>query len=157
MSRCLPIISQGDDGGFFVFSPCLIFLFHPSCDIWHFFVLVVVFMCPWVPPCLFCFVWVTHSQFMKQPLVPLGCLTTAYFLMSGIKSFKNRDPRRAQKMMRLRVGAQFATLVAFVGYMGFDSFNLEAAPAYKRHKAVEQWEEEERAKQQQQQEQQPQQ
>ena len=73
--------------------------------------------------------------------------------MSGIKSFKNRDPRRAQKMMRARVGAQFATLVAFVGYMGLDSFNFETAPAYKRRKDLEKWEEEERAKQQQQEQQ----
>jgi hypothetical protein len=62
---------------------------------------------------------------------------TAYFLMSGIKSFKNRDPRRAQKMMRMRVGAQFATLAAFVGYMGFDNVNFELAPNYYAAKKAE--------------------
>ena len=62
---------------------------------------------------------------------------TAYFLMSGLKSFRNRDPRRAQKMMRARVGAQFFTLVAFVGYVGLDSFNFDVAPAYYRRKEIE--------------------
>lgn len=62
---------------------------------------------------------------------------TAYFLVSGIKSFKNRDPRRAQKMMRARVGAQFATLLAFVGYIGYDSINFEVAPAYFNAKKAE--------------------
>ena len=57
--------------------------------------------------------------------------------MSGIKSFKNRDPRRAQKMMRARVGAQFATLVAFVGYIGLDQTNFAIAPAYYQHKEAE--------------------
>jgi hypothetical protein len=74
---------------------------------------------------------------MKQPLVPIGCLATAYFLVSGIQSFKNRDPRRAQKMMRARVGAQFFTLIAFVGYVGFDKFDLKVAPQYFRSKESE--------------------
>ena len=55
---------------------------------------------------------------------------TAYFLVAGIKSFKNRDQRRAQQMMRARVGAQFATLLAFIGYVGFDNVNFKIAPAY---------------------------
>ena len=83
-----------------------------------------------------------YDKFMKQPLVPIGCGMTAYFLASGIRSFKNRDPRRAQKMMRARVGAQFFTLVAFVGYVGLDSFNFEVAPAYQRRKKLEKLEEE---------------
>jgi Hypoxia induced protein conserved region len=44
----------------------------------------------------------TTLQFKKEPLVPIGCLATAYFLASGIKSFQNQDPRRGQKMMRAR-------------------------------------------------------
>jgi hypothetical protein len=40
-------------------------------------------------------------------------------------------------MMRARVGAQFATLLAFVGYVGFDSFNFEIAPAYFHTKKAE--------------------
>jgi hypothetical protein len=68
-----------------------------------------------------------HTQFKKEPLVPIGCVATAYFLASGIKSFQNQDPRRAQKMMRLRVGAQFATLFMFMYYIGFDRINFEVA------------------------------
>ena len=66
-------------------------------------------------------------QFKKEPLVPIGCVATAYFLASGIKSFQKQDPRRAQKMMRLRVGAQFATLGMFMYYIGLDRINLEVA------------------------------
>lgn len=33
-------------------------------------------------------------------------------------------------MMRLRVGAQFATLMIFIGYAGMESFNLAIAPGY---------------------------
>jgi hypothetical protein len=40
-------------------------------------------------------------------------------------------------MMRARVGAQFATLLAFVGYMGFERVNFEIAPAYFHTKEAE--------------------
>lgn len=40
-------------------------------------------------------------------------------------------------MMRARVGAQFATLLAFVGYVGFDNVNFEIAPAYHNAKKAE--------------------
>ena len=33
-------------------------------------------------------------------------------------------------MMRLRVGAQFATLMIFIGYAGMSAFNLNIAPGY---------------------------
>lgn len=33
-------------------------------------------------------------------------------------------------MMRLRVGAQFATLMIFIGYAGMESFNVAFAPGY---------------------------
>ena len=72
-------------------------------------------------------VYTNTQQFKKEPLVPIGCVATAYFLGSGIKSFQNQDPRRAQKMMRLRVGAQFATLFMFMYYVGFDRINFEVA------------------------------
>ena len=79
-----------------------------------------------------------YAKVRKEPLVPIGCAATAYFLISGIRSFgKNRDPRRAQKMMRFRVGAQFLTLAAFVGYMGLDNVNFEVAPNYNPKKAAE--------------------
>mmetsp|Transcript_4129 Transcript_4129/g.5404 ORF Transcript_4129/g.5404 Transcript_4129/m.5404 type:complete len:122 (-) Transcript_4129:285-650(-) len=69
-----------------------------------------------------------YRKFSKEPLVPIGCMVTAYFLGSGIKSFYNRDPIRSQKMMRARVGAQFATLLIFIGYYGMSEFNLKFAP-----------------------------
>merc|ERR1719215_1210952 len=78
-----------------------------------------------------------YEKVKSEPLVPIGCLATAYFLVSGIKSFKNRDPRRGQKMMRMRVGAQFATLVAFVGYMGLEKVNFDVAPNYYASKKAE--------------------
>ena len=59
---------------------------------------------------------------------------TAYFLGSGIKSFYQRDSARSQKMMRARVGAQFATLLTFVAYMGASNFDLTMAPMYQASK-----------------------
>ena len=69
-------------------------------------------------------------QFSSEPLVPIGCATTAYFLASGIRSFYDRDAIKSQKMMRLRVGAQFGTLLIFMGYAGLNSFNFAIAPGY---------------------------
>jgi len=40
-------------------------------------------------------------------------------------------------MMRARVGAQFATLAAFVSYVGLDNVNFDIAPAYYRAKEAE--------------------
>ena len=69
-----------------------------------------------------------NYQFKAEPLVPIGCITTAYFLGSGIKSFYNRDPAKSQTMMRLRVGSQFATILIFIGYAGWNSFTFDFAP-----------------------------
>ncbi|KAL7521346.1 hypothetical protein ACHAWX_006019 [Stephanocyclus meneghinianus] len=69
-----------------------------------------------------------YRKFKAEPLVPIGCLTTAYFLASGIRSFYNRDPVKSQTMMRLRVGSQFATIMIFVGYAGWNSFTFDFAP-----------------------------
>mmetsp|Transcript_13298 Transcript_13298/g.21826 ORF Transcript_13298/g.21826 Transcript_13298/m.21826 type:complete len:150 (+) Transcript_13298:78-527(+) len=69
-----------------------------------------------------------YRKFKAEPLVPIGCLTTAYFLGSGIKSFYNRDPVKSQSMMRLRVASQFATLMIFIGYAGMNAFTFELAP-----------------------------
>ena len=55
---------------------------------------------------------------------------TAYFLGSGIGSFYKRDARRSQRMMRLRVGSQFATLLIFVGYYGIAQFDMRVAPMH---------------------------
>mmetsp|Transcript_8300 Transcript_8300/g.7834 ORF Transcript_8300/g.7834 Transcript_8300/m.7834 type:complete len:132 (-) Transcript_8300:46-441(-) len=71
-----------------------------------------------------------YRKLKSEPLIPIGCLTTAYFLGSGIKSFYNRDTMRSQHMMRSRVVAQFATLMIFVGYAGSNAFNLNIAPGY---------------------------
>lgn len=65
-------------------------------------------------------------------------MVTAYFLASGIRSFYNRDPARSQKMMRARVGAQFATLLIFVGYAGMSNFDLRLAPMYQDAKKAKQ-------------------
>lgn len=40
-------------------------------------------------------------------------------------------------MMRMRVAAQFATLMAFVGYMGLDNVNFDIAPNYYAAKKAE--------------------
>jgi hypothetical protein len=61
-------------------------------------------------------------------------MVTAYFLGSGIKSFYQRDAARSQKMMRARVGAQFATLLTFVIYMGTSNFDMTMAPMYQASK-----------------------
>jgi hypothetical protein len=69
-----------------------------------------------------------YRKFKAEPLVPIGCITTAYFLGSGIRSFYNRDPAKSQTMMRLRVASQFATILIFIGYAGMNSFTLQLAP-----------------------------
>jgi hypothetical protein len=61
-------------------------------------------------------------------------MATAYFLVSGIKSFQDRNPVRSQKMMQYRVAAQFVTLLCFIGYVGLDSFDLRIAPMYQEAK-----------------------
>jgi len=71
-----------------------------------------------------------YRKFSEEPLVPIGCVGTAYFLATGIKSFYNRDAIRSQKMMRARVGAQFATLLVLAGYAGMSSLNFNIAPGY---------------------------
>jgi len=71
-----------------------------------------------------------YRKFSSEPLVPIGCVATAYFLGSGIRSFYNRDAIRSQKMMRARVGAQFATLLVLAGYAGMSSLNFSIAPGY---------------------------
>lgn len=77
-------------------------------------------------------------QFSQQPLVPIGCVATAYFLASGIKSFRDRDPVKSQRMMKARVMAQFATLLCFVGYLGVEKLDFRIAPMYQDAKKVQQ-------------------
>ena len=40
-------------------------------------------------------------------------------------------------MMKARVGAQFVTLMCFVGYMGLEQFDMRFAPLYQDVKKVE--------------------
>jgi hypothetical protein len=61
-------------------------------------------------------------------------MVTAYYLGSGIKSFYQRDSARSQKMMRARVGAQFATLLTFMAYVGVNNFDFTMAPMYQASK-----------------------
>lgn len=70
-------------------------------------------------------------------MVPIGCAATAYFLASGIKSFRDRDPVKSQRMMKYRVMAQFVTLLCFVGYLGVDKLDFRLAPMYQDVKKVE--------------------
>jgi len=72
-----------------------------------------------------------YRKFTEEPLVPIGCVVTTYFLGSGIKSFFDRDMRKSQKMMRARVSAQFGTILVFIGYAGWNSFNLALRPQAK--------------------------
>lgn len=37
-------------------------------------------------------------------------------------------------MMQMRVAAQFATLLAFIGYVGLDNFDTRLAPMYQEAK-----------------------
>ena len=74
-----------------------------------------------------------YRKFTEEPLVPIGCVVTTYFLASGIKSFMDRDMRKSQKMMRARVSAQFGTILVFIGYAGWNSFNLAFRPHQKEN------------------------
>ncbi|EEC44183.1 predicted protein [Phaeodactylum tricornutum CCAP 1055/1] len=76
-------------------------------------------------------------KFRNQPLVPIGCIATVYFLMSGLKSFQKQDPVNSQRMMKFRVMGQFATLVCFIGYAGLENFDWRLAPLYQDIKKVE--------------------
>lgn len=40
-------------------------------------------------------------------------------------------------MMRMRIGAQFVTILCFVGYMGLDQFDWRLAPMYQEAKKAE--------------------
>jgi hypothetical protein len=37
-------------------------------------------------------------------------------------------------MMQMRVAAQFATLLAFIGYVGLENFDMRLAPMYQEKK-----------------------
>lgn len=50
------------------------------------------------------------KEFRKNPLVPIGALTTAAILVGGLMSFRVGNIQLSQYMMRARVVAQGATL-----------------------------------------------
>lgn len=50
------------------------------------------------------------EEFRKNPLVPIGALTTAAILVGGLMSFRVGNIQLSQYMMRARVVAQGATL-----------------------------------------------
>ena len=58
------------------------------------------------------------SKFMskaeKDPLVPVGCTATLACLMAGLYTFHTGQAALSQKMMRARVVAQGATVIAMV-------------------------------------------
>ena len=80
-----------------------------------------------------CFGMIFALQFSNEPLIPIGCVATAYFLISGLKSFRDRDPFKSQRMMRNRVAAQFATLLAFIGYIGLENADFRYVSFHKVH------------------------
>ena len=48
----------------------------------------------------------------REPYVPLGVITTVVILGFGLRAFKKGDKNRSQVMMRYRVAAQGATVLA---------------------------------------------
>jgi len=59
--------------------------------------------------------WEHVTKISKQnPFVPLGALVTLIVLGKGVIAMKNKDPKTSQKMMRYRVVAQGATIIALV-------------------------------------------
>lgn len=64
----------------------------------------------------------------SNPLVPIGCLVTIAILGRGIFAMKNKDKSQSQKMMRWRVGAQGATLLALIAGTMFTQWRLRNEP-----------------------------
>ena len=93
--------------------------------------------------CLFSLIF----QVKSQPLVPIGCLVTVYFLASGIRSFQRRDPVTSQRMMRNRVIAQFVTVLCFIGYMGLEQADFRIAPMVQDKLATEKMKQQQQDKQ----------
>merc|ERR550519_2418942 len=64
--------------------------------------------------------WVTMVK--NNPLIPVGMLMTCGVFARGMKHYYNQDSVKQNKMMRARIGAQFATLacmVVGVAWMGY--------------------------------------
>ena len=56
----------------------------------------------------------TVRKFQKEPLVPIGCLVTDLVLGNGLRAFKAGNTNTSQQMMRWRVIAQGATVIAII-------------------------------------------
>ncbi|EDV22925.1 uncharacterized protein TRIADDRAFT_17859, partial [Trichoplax adhaerens] len=54
-------------------------------------------------------------KFKENPFVPLGMLATTVALSYGLVNFRRGDQKMSQMMMRARVGAQGATILAVIG------------------------------------------
>jgi hypothetical protein len=54
------------------------------------------------------------KMFKYNPFVPIGCLVTVGVLINGVRAMKQKDRVKSQRMMRYRIAAQGATLIALV-------------------------------------------
>ena len=64
----------------------------------------------------------------SNPLVPIGCLVTIGVLVNGLFAMKNNNTAKSQRMMRYRVVAQGATVLALVaGTMILPYFSFKAS------------------------------
>jgi hypothetical protein len=60
-------------------------------------------------------IWEKSKQiFFQNPFVPIGMAITAGVLARGIYAMKQNDSKTSQRMMRWRVGAQGATIIALI-------------------------------------------
>merc|ERR1711976_997607 len=59
------------------------------------------------------------DEFSKNPFIPLGCVATIGFLLTGISNFARNNRRGQQMMMRGRVAAQGFTFTAIDGALVF--------------------------------------
>ncbi|KAL8869113.1 MAG: hypothetical protein Q9174_004517 [Haloplaca sp. 1 TL-2023] len=50
----------------------------------------------------------------EEPLIPIGCAATSWALWNATKSIRRGDSYNAQKMFRMRLYAQFFTVVAML-------------------------------------------
>ncbi|KAK3597768.1 hypothetical protein CHS0354_006126 [Potamilus streckersoni] len=67
----------------------------------------------------------TREKFVRKTkenlFVPLGLGVTVFALVYGIYQLKTGNSQKSQKLMRLRVGAQSFTIVAFLGGLVYEA------------------------------------
>jgi hypothetical protein len=56
-----------------------------------------------------------RRKFRENPLVPVGVVATISALALGLRAFRRGDSKKSQMYMRMRVGAQGATIIALLG------------------------------------------